>query len=132
MPAGLIARSRAVDDEPGSGHEAGVVGGEKDDTLGDVFRHAEPADRVPRHDALAQRVDVVGAEIAGPADKGLLAHVGLDQTRMDRVDQCQVDRNPCVTRPSTDRPQPEAETIAPETQAALSCTTTSSRNSLAI
>jgi hypothetical protein len=52
----------------------------------------------------------IGAEIAGPADKSLLAHINLDQTRVDRVDQCQVDGTPCVTRRSTDRPRPEAET----------------------
>jgi hypothetical protein len=60
--------------------------GEKDDALGDVLRHTEPADRVPRHGLLTHRIDIVAAEIARPADKGLLAHVGLDQTRVDRVD----------------------------------------------
>jgi len=38
----------AVDDEAGPGHEAGIVRGEKDDALGDVVGHAEPADRVGR------------------------------------------------------------------------------------
>ena len=49
-PGRYLLRGRAaVDDEPGAGHEAGIVGGEKDNALGDVVRHAEAADRKPRH-----------------------------------------------------------------------------------
>src|SRR6266436_10221947 len=33
---GLLRRDAAVDDEACAGHEAGIVGGEKDDALGDV------------------------------------------------------------------------------------------------
>jgi hypothetical protein len=80
-----LCRRAAVDDEPRAGHEAGIVGGEKDDALGNVLRHAEPADRVPRHGLRAHRIHVIGAEVARPADKGLLAHVGLDQTPRERV-----------------------------------------------
>src|SRR5215469_7043828 len=47
-PQGSLGRRPAVDHEPGAGHKAGVVGGEKDDALGDVVGHAEPADRVPQ------------------------------------------------------------------------------------
>ena len=39
---------------------------------------------------MTSRVDIVGAEIARPVDKALCARVGVDQTRVDRVDQCQV------------------------------------------
>ena len=45
---GLLGGQPAIDDEPGPGHEGGIVGGEKDDALGDVVGHAEPADRVVR------------------------------------------------------------------------------------
>ena len=50
----------------GAGHEAGVVGGEKDDTPGDVI---EPTDRVARQGELTSRVDSIGAEVADAADK---------------------------------------------------------------
>ena len=40
----------------------------------------KPADRVPRHGLLTHRIDIVAAEIARAADKGLLAHIGLDHT----------------------------------------------------
>jgi hypothetical protein len=60
----LLRRRAAVDYEPGAGHKAGVVGGEKDDALGDVVGRAEPADRVPRHGLLAYCIDIVAAEIA--------------------------------------------------------------------
>ena len=42
-----LRRRPAIDDEPGADHKAGIVGSEKDDALGDVIGHAEPADRVP-------------------------------------------------------------------------------------
>src|SRR6266851_9597390 len=83
---GLLRRQPAIDDEPGPGHESGIVGGEKDDALGDVVGDAEPADRVPRQSEPTRRVDIVGAEVAGAADKGLVAHIGLDHARVDRVD----------------------------------------------
>jgi hypothetical protein len=60
----------------GAGHEAGVVGGEKDDTPGDVI---EPTDRVARQGELTRRIDIDGSEIARPADKGRLAHIRLDR-----------------------------------------------------
>src|SRR6266446_8996007 len=69
--AGLLGGQPAVDHEPGAGHEGGVVGSEKDDALGDVVGYAEPADRVVRQGELTRRLDIVGAEIAGAADKGL-------------------------------------------------------------
>jgi len=34
---------------------------------------------------LPRRIDVVGADIAGTTDKSLFAHIGLNDTRMDRV-----------------------------------------------
>src|SRR6266446_725613 len=83
---GLLRRQPAVDDEAGAGHEGGIVGGEKDDAFGDVVGYAEPADRVVRQGEPARRLDIVGAEIAGAADEGLVAHIGLDYPRMDRVD----------------------------------------------
>jgi hypothetical protein len=43
---------------------------------------------------LTRRIDIVGAQIARPADQGLLAHIGLDQARVNRVDQCQGDYTP--------------------------------------
>ena len=46
---------------------------------------------MPRQGLLTHRIDIVAAEIARAADKGLLAHIGLDQAGVDRVDQCQVD-----------------------------------------
>src|SRR3984893_3455397 len=82
----LLRRQPAIDHEPGPGHESGIVGGEKDDALGDVVGHAEPADRVPRQGELTRRLDIVGAEITGAAEEGLVAHIGLDHSRMDRVD----------------------------------------------
>ena len=69
---GLLRCRAAVNDETGAGHKPGIVGGEKDDALGDVVGDAEPANRVPRHDLLTHRINVVGAEIARAADKGLL------------------------------------------------------------
>src|ERR1700730_982049 len=70
----LLRRQPAIDDKPGPGHESGIVGGEKDDALGDVVGHAEPADRVPRQGEPARRLDIVGAEVTGAADKGLGPH----------------------------------------------------------
>src|SRR3984893_4655554 len=78
--AGLLRGQPAIDDKPGPGHESGIVRGEKDDALGDVVGHAEPADRVPRQGEPARRLDIVGAEVAGAADKGLVAHIGLDHS----------------------------------------------------
>jgi hypothetical protein len=69
---GLLGRQPAIDHQPRPGHESGIVGGEKDDALGDVVGHAEPADRVGRQGEPTRRVDIVGAEIAGAADKGLM------------------------------------------------------------
>jgi hypothetical protein len=40
---------------------------------------------------VAHRIDIVDAAIAIPADKGLLADVGLDLTGVDRIDQCEAD-----------------------------------------
>jgi len=40
-----------------------------------------------------------GAEVAGPHRQHLVAHVGLDRTRVHRVDQCKVDYTPSVPRP---------------------------------
>src|SRR5208283_4306427 len=48
--------------EPSAGHKARIVGGEKDDALGDVVGNAEPADRVPRHCLLTHRIDIVATE----------------------------------------------------------------------
>ena len=48
--------------------------------------YAEPADRMGRQCDLPCRIDIVGADIAGATDEGLLAHIGLNDTRMDRVD----------------------------------------------
>ena len=49
-PAALTApssrRRRRLDGEAGAGHEAGVVGGQEDDTVGDVGGGAEAADRM--------------------------------------------------------------------------------------
>src|ERR1700730_17146317 len=45
---GSLGGQPAIDDEPGAGHESGIVGGEKDDASGDVVWGAEAADRVPR------------------------------------------------------------------------------------
>jgi len=33
----------------------------KNDALGDVFGHSEPADRMPRHGLLTHRLDIVAA-----------------------------------------------------------------------
>lgn len=44
----------AMDDKTGGGHKAGIVGGEKNDALGDVVGHAEPANRVPRPSSQAR------------------------------------------------------------------------------
>ena len=44
---GLLRGDAAVDDEACAGHEAGVVGGEKDDALGDVGHRSHAADRQP-------------------------------------------------------------------------------------
>src|SRR5437870_2824333 len=46
--AGLLRGQPAIHNQPGPGHEGGIVGGEKDDAFGDVFGRAEPADRVAR------------------------------------------------------------------------------------
>ena len=48
--------------------------------------HAEPADRVRRECHVARCLGVVAAVVAGARGKGLLAHVGLDHTGMDRID----------------------------------------------
>jgi hypothetical protein len=61
--------------------KAGIVGGDKDDALGDVVGHAEAADRMPQYRHLTCCFNIVSADIARPADKGLLAHIDLDQTR---------------------------------------------------
>src|ERR1700730_356274 len=37
---GLLSGQPAIDHEPGAGHEGSIVGGEKDDALGDVVGHA--------------------------------------------------------------------------------------------
>jgi hypothetical protein len=42
-------------------HEGGIVGGEKDDALGDVVGHAEPADRVGGQGKPTRRVDIVAS-----------------------------------------------------------------------
>ncbi len=88
---GLLRGDAAVDDETGPGHEAGVVGGEKDDALGDVGHRSHAADRQAGQCLSARLVDVVGAEIACPHDQHLIAHLGLGRAGVDRVDQCQVD-----------------------------------------
>ena len=89
--SGLLRRQPAVDHQPGAGHEGRIVGGEKDDALGDVVGHAEPADRQPSQRLAARLLDVVGAEIARPHDQHLITHFGLSRARVDRVDQYQVD-----------------------------------------
>jgi hypothetical protein len=75
---GLLRGQPAVDHEPGAGHEGGIVGGEKDDAFGDVVGRAEPPDRVAGQGKSTRRLDIVAAAIAGAADEGLVAHVGLD------------------------------------------------------
>jgi hypothetical protein len=92
-PTSIVRATTPEVPEPAAGTWSNclVVGGEKDDALADVVGHGEPADRVPRHSLLPHRIDIIGAEIVRAADKGLLAHVGLNQTRVDRADQCRFD-----------------------------------------
>jgi hypothetical protein len=59
----LLRRQPAIDDEPGPGHEGGIVGGEKDNAFGDVVGRAEPADRVARRREPARRVGIVGPRL---------------------------------------------------------------------
>src|SRR5205085_1819640 len=81
-----LRRDPAVDDEAGAGHEGGVVRSEKDDALSDVGDRAHAADRDACQRLLARRLEVVGAEIAGPHRQHLVAHVGLGRARVHRVD----------------------------------------------
>src|SRR5215471_19672901 len=76
----------AVDDEPGPGHETSIVGGEKNDALGDVGNRAQATDRESLERLPAGRVDIVRAELLRPACEDLSTHIGLDQAGMDRVD----------------------------------------------
>ena len=62
-PHSLCCRP-GVDHNPGAGHKAGIIRGEKDDALGDVIGRAEPADRVDRQGELTHRLDIVAAEVA--------------------------------------------------------------------
>ena len=76
----------AVDDEAGAGHEAGIVRGEKDDTLGDVGHRPHAADRDAFQRLLAGRFKVVGAQIARAYRKDLIAHISVDRAGMNGVD----------------------------------------------
>jgi hypothetical protein len=95
-PGALLRGDAAVDHEAGTGHEAGIVRGKKDDALGDVGNRPHAADRDAVQRLLAGRFKVVCAEIAGAYRKDLIAHIGVDRPRMHRVDQCQVDYTPSV------------------------------------
>jgi hypothetical protein len=46
-PRASLRGGAAVDDEAGTGHEGGIIRGEKDDAFGDVGHGAEAADRQP-------------------------------------------------------------------------------------
>src|SRR5512137_2818953 len=81
-----VSGPAAVDDQARPGHEARIVRRQEHDALGDVVGDTQPADRMQAERRLACLLDVVGALLTGPHDEGLLAHVGLDQAGMDRVD----------------------------------------------
>jgi hypothetical protein len=76
----------AVDDEAGTGHEAGIVRGEKDDALGDIGNRPHAADRDAFQRLLTGRFKVVCAQIARAYRKDLIAHIGVDRAGMNRVD----------------------------------------------
>src|SRR6185312_13409376 len=71
---GLVRRPAAVDHQAGAGHEARVVGRQEHDALGDVLRHAQPADRMQGQRGLARLLGVVGVDLLGAHHEGLLAH----------------------------------------------------------
>src|SRR5258708_18369457 len=75
----------AVDHQARSRHEPAIVRGEEQDALGDVAGDAQPADRVIVEKPLARRLEIVGAQVARPRGHALHAHVGLDQTGVNRV-----------------------------------------------
>src|SRR5215470_14500479 len=85
LKAGLLRGQAAVYNEPCAGHKAGVIRGEKNNALGDVVGHAEPANWVGRQCDLSRGIDIVGSDISSTTDKSLFAHVGLNDTRMDRI-----------------------------------------------
>src|SRR5262245_17961614 len=86
MASSSVGGPAAVDHQARPRHEARIVGGQEHDALGDVVGDAEPTDRMECERGLARLFGVVGADLAGTHDKGLLAHVGLDQAGMDRID----------------------------------------------
>src|SRR5262245_20175486 len=73
-----LSSKAAVDDETRAGHEACIVGGEENDTIGNVGWYAKPSDRM----ALQQKVPYRGGVVrTGPARRiaeDLITHVGLD------------------------------------------------------
>src|SRR5215213_5532848 len=86
MALSSVSGPAAVDDQARSGHETRIVRRQEHDALGDVVGDTEPADRMQGERGLARLVGVVGALLAGAHGEGLLAHVGLDEAGMDRVD----------------------------------------------
>src|SRR4029077_2311529 len=82
----LLRGQTSVYDQARACHEASIVRGEKHDSLRDVGGCTKPANRMSRQCGLSRRIDVVRAEIAGATDEGLFTHVGLNYTRMYRVD----------------------------------------------
>src|SRR6185437_4331531 len=82
----LVSGPAAVDYQSGAGHKARVVRRQEHDAFGDVVGHTQPADRVQPQRGLARLLGVVGADLFGAHHEGLVAHVGLDQAGMDRVD----------------------------------------------
>src|SRR4029434_8223578 len=86
MALSSVSGPTAIDDQAGACHEARIVRGQEHDALGDVVGDTEPADRMQGGRGLACLFGVVGALLAGAHDEGLLAHVGLDESGMDRVD----------------------------------------------
>src|SRR5579885_1687076 len=72
-------------DQSRAGHKSGVIRGDENNPLGDVFGLAEPADWMTSERRLPGGVDVVGREVPRAADKRLLTHIGIDQPGMDRI-----------------------------------------------
>src|SRR5882757_10210087 len=86
MALSSVSGPAAIDDQASPCHEARIVRREEHDAFGDVIGDTEPADRVQGECGLACPFGVVGALLARAHGEGLLAHVGLDEAGMDRVD----------------------------------------------
>src|SRR5262245_1536435 len=81
-----VSGPAAIDDQASPRHETRIIRRQEHDALGDVVGDTEPADRMHGERGLTRPFGVVGALLAGAHDEGLLAHVGLDEAWMDRVD----------------------------------------------